>query len=87
VLVFGIIAALVLRAVFIAVGGGAVVGVSFMFWSSGCCWYGPPCGFTVTATRIRTSPATRWSGFHAGYCLSMMPTTVVGLPREAEDSR
>lgn len=78
VLTFGIIAALALRAVFIALGAALLSLLSLMFLIFGCCWCGPPCGCTGIVTRTPTSGTTRWSVPHAGYCRSATPTSVAG---------
>jgi hypothetical protein len=70
VLIFGIITALVLRAIFIAVGRPCCRCCPSCSWSSGCCCCGPPCGSTATATRTPTSRTTRWSACRAGSCRS-----------------
>jgi hypothetical protein len=79
VLIFGIITALALRAVFIALGAALLSLLSNeCSWFSGCCCCGPPCGSTATVTKTPTSRTTRWSACHAGSCRSATPMTMAG---------
>jgi tellurite resistance protein TerC len=78
VLTFGILAALVMRAIFIALGAALISAFSFMFLISGCCSSSRPSSCSATATRTPRSKTTRWFASPAACCRSPTPTPAAG---------
>ena len=78
VLIFGIIAALALRAVFIALGAALLSLLSFMFLIFGLLLLWTAVQLFRHRDEDPTSGTVRWFVLHAGYCRSAIPTPVAG---------